>query len=139
MSFNVNLPMGRSNSMSGLTGMRIVSKDPSSVDSVKYDSSNRVIEATYTLVDGTSETVTLTYTTSGWLVYNRVEYRDYEYDLFGGSILPVASSQKTVAILERRAREAILLANQEEILKQLKLMTIHLAVISSEEISEYEY
>ena len=139
MSFNVNLPMGRSNSMSGLTGMRLTSKDPQSVTEVFYDGSNRVTDATYTLVDGTSETVSLTYNVDGWLVHNNIEYRDYQYDLFAASIVPKDASQSTEGITYQAAREDLLLETQNEIIKQLKLMNLHLSILSSEDIDEYEY
>lgn len=139
MSFNVNLPMGRSNSMSGLTGMRLTSKDPQSVSQVFYDSINRVTEATYTLVDGTTETVSLTYTIDGWLEHNSIEYRDYQYDLFAAAIVPKDASQSTEGVTYQNSREDLLIETQNEIIKQLKLMNVHLSIISDETIEEYEY
>ena len=139
MSFNVNLPMGRSNSMSGLTGMRLTSKDPQAVTEVFYDGSNRVTDATYTLVDGTSETVNLIYSVDGWLIHNDIEYRDYQYDLFAAAIVPKDASQSTEGGTYQAAREDLLLETQNEIIKQLKLMNLHLSILSSEDIDEYEY
>ena len=139
MSFNVNLPMGRSNSMSGLTGKRLTSKDPQSVTEVFYDGSNRVTDATYTLVDGTSETISLTYSVDGWLVHNSIEYRDYRYDLFSASIVPKDASQSTEGITYQASRENLLLETQNEIIKQLRLMNLHLSIMSDEDIKEYEY
>lgn len=138
MSFNINLPMGRSNSMSGLTGMRLTSKDPQSVTEVFYDSSNRVTEATYTLVDGTSETVSLTYSKDGWLIYNSIEYRDYRYDLFAASIIPKDDSQSTEGVAYQTSRENLLLVTQKEIIKQLKIINLHLSILTEEDIKEYE-
>lgn len=88
MSFNVSLPMGRSSSVTGLSGVRVTSKDPKSVDSVTYDGDDLPISVTYTLVDDTVEVITMTYDESGNITVGGIEYRGYGFNIQTASLYP---------------------------------------------------
>lgn len=126
MSFNVNLPLGRSNSMSGLTGPRLTSKDPSTLTNVVYDQNDRVKQATYTLVDGTSETLLFEYNDHG-LVYNDIEYRGYEFDLFSAQII-----QEDPAVAAEAHLESMCVLRSIE--EQLMKLNTYMAIITNTDL-----
>jgi len=129
---NITAPLKGGGAGSGLSDIRLTSKDPVSVTALVYDTSNRPVSVTYLLIDETSETVTLSYSSpDGWLIFNGIEYRNYQYDIFTASIVPLdyeGSDQGKGAIQVQEDEKLCVLNN---INKELKKMNMYFTLITN--------
>lgn len=134
MSFNPIIPLGHSGSMAGRTSNRLTTKDPKTLTAVQYDNDDRVISATYTLVDDTSETITLSYTLEDYLEYQGIEYRKYSYDLFSAMIVPENPLVNDNFQLQEQQRVYETMSYLRDIKDELKKINNYFAFITSQDI-----